>query len=219
MSKFLVFDSRSTQGVDTLDDKYNFYGPNTSSTLATAITALTAVHTYPVRCYGADGEVDVVGWEFLLDSLPAGNEVLALCWWQEFYGDIPSHTTPPERRRWADVNRKAVWPRETLALSGGLGVVSMYPVTREMDLQILRSGIQNEQEHAALYVPLSVHTLWARLGLYVSIADCTGLTAANLGNTADNLRLRIFAHAGGHDEDLYMHNTGDKPYVYNAYKS
>jgi len=210
MARILVFDS--------LPDITDSAARPCNWTWGTALSEVTAMKTMRVRIFNAAEDISVVGWEFLMSGFATRSVVAALRWWQEFYCDkaevayaqatgIPgnAHSYP---RDWPDVNPLFPWMRETLALSGGLGVVNMYPAVRQTNMQD-RTGAPPYAD--SLYFPLSVHALWVRLGIYVSIADSTGLPDPL------QVRLKVFAHVGGHDERQYLEEHGDHPYAYNAF--
>jgi len=171
----------------------------------TALDALRAAHSMPVRCFSGDGPVQEIGYEFIADIMPDG-ATLALRWYQEFFNDKPSLNAPPTVRDWPGVNPRVPWGRETLIVPGGAGVAVHHPVTRNMAMTYNRGDFE------CLYVPLSIHTLWVRLAVYVSLADCTAITATQ------DTHIQIFAHAGGHDEKLYLQEQGALPYAYNAFE-
>jgi len=207
MSRLLIFDSlnkHAGKSDDTLiSGQFN---------VSVAETAALAVRSNPVRCFNVSEEQRIVGIEFILTDIPESSMIYALRWWPEFYSDTPSLALPPTERDWLDLDPRAPWGRPVTVSDGGTGNVDVNPIQYRMNMQdrLTITGYPSD----CIYMPLSVHGLWSRIAVWIDYASSTGISGVVVLGT----RLRIFAHLGGHSEDAYLEENGDKIYNYNAYK-
>lgn len=167
----------------------------------------------PVRLFGGSGEVEALSYEFLWDFTALVQSVV-LIWWQEFWGDKASLSSPPSARSWRGIDPTLGWAQEVDAIVGAAGRVDHYAVRRHVTVtpQSIVTPFYN-----SLWFPLSIHAPWVRVAHYVDQVDPETTVGEEL-LLAGNLRLRIFAHLGAHDEMKYLEENGHLPYAYNAFK-
>lgn len=120
-----------------------------------------------------------------------------LYWWMEFWGDDPraSLQAPPSTRNIPGIAPNTPWSREVRQNFDAGFFVCNY---------LIRKTVLDGALGIALWVPVDVHAPWTRLALYT---EAPGLDGGNL---------LINAHVGGHHEDKFLTDNGDKPYAYNA---
>lgn len=120
-----------------------------------------------------------------------------LYWWMEFWGDNPraSLQAPPSTRAIPGVNPGTAWSREVREnFDAGYLITNWF----------VRKTVLDGGPGTAIWVQADVYAPWVRLALYT---EAPGLAGGNL---------LINAHVGGHHEDKFLTDNGDKPYVYNA---
>lgn len=169
-------------------------------------------YSLPFRVMGIQRDISVVGYEFYFRFDPG--ITCAFRWWQEFYGDEPNINTPPARQRGAStpfpVPAPSPWMRESSLSDAGSGNLNHFQITRRMDVTV----DSNQQFGASWYFPVNIHTLWARLAMWVSLADSTGIPSAQV--VQDDILMAVWVHVGGHVESEYVKELGPIPYAYNA---
>lgn len=163
-----------------------------------AVPPVPPSYTKPVRLFG----VDKCSFEFIFTG--AAGQILALYWWLEFWGDNVrvSLQAPPSLRDIPGVTPIVPWSHEvTQALDPDTGYFACEKATRETTLKV--PEIFGAVGDAVWVTVEDVHAPWVRLAL--------STPAVPPGSN-----LLINAHVGGHHEDKFLIDNGDKPYVYNA---
>lgn len=146
--------------------------------------------TKPVRLLNADK----CALEFIFTGAPGP---FLLYWWTEFWGDDvrASLQAPPSLRNIPGINPNTPWSREVLQEVDAGYLVCNY---------LIRKTVLDGALGSALWVPIDVFAPWMQLAVYT---EAPGLNGGDL---------LINAHVGGHIEDKFLVQNGDKPYVYNA---
>jgi hypothetical protein len=135
---------------------------------------------------------DKCAFEFIFTGAPGP---FILYWWMEFWGDAvrASLQTPPNDRVIPGIAPGTAWSRE---------VFEQHVAPYLVDNFVIRQTVLDSGPGMALWVPVDVHAPWVRLAVY-------GEAALAPGNVLIN------AHVGGHANDKFLTENGDKPYVYN----
>jgi hypothetical protein len=129
-------------------------------------------------------------------------KTMTLFWWLEFWGDDvrQSLRSPPDQRVIPGIPPTVPWSREVSKQRGGsLNLLQCQKETRQTNFEI------SFDEGDPVWVREKVLAPWVRIGL---LGESPGLP--------DGAHLLIAAHVGGHSEDKFLTENGDKPYVYNA---